>query len=66
MRGMASRYVILQASSTLQYIKPSIDKSAMQVKSLSILCTCLAIGLANASPLQKRNGTCQKTKVAIL
>lgn len=66
MRGIARRYVILQASSTLQYIKSSIDKSAMQVKALSILCACLALGLADASPLQKRHGTCQKTKVAIL
>ena len=38
----------------------------MQVKALNILCACLTLGLANASPLQKRSGTCQKTKVVIL
>lgn len=38
----------------------------MQVKALNTLCACLALGLANALPLQKRNGTCQKTEVVIL
>ena len=64
--GNWQRYVILESFGAACSNSRSTNRFAMQVKALSLLCAYLALGLVNASPLQKRNGTCQKTKVAIL